>query len=253
MKILSWNVNGCRARLKAGLETVLDELRPDIFCMQETRAKPDQLPKSFLDKYYSYFSLHEKAGYAGSTIFIDKEAGFEPLFFQDDFPARNEPGRVSICDFRYFKLINAYVPNSGQRLEKLDHRVAWQKELTTYVESQLKPVIYCGDFNVAYEPLDVGATNVKAGTSYAERNAHREIFKLGLVDAWRHFNPTKKEYTWFSNQYDSRAQNRGMRIDSFVVSEELLPQIKSIEILQAPEIVIGSDHSPVLMDINLEV
>jgi exodeoxyribonuclease-3 len=253
MRILSWNVNGCRARLKAGLEDVLQQIQPDIFCMQETRAKPEQLPKSFLNIFDSYFSLHNKPGYAGSSVHINKQLNLKPLHFQNDFPENDEPGRVSICDFKYFKLINAYVPNAGQRLEKLDHRVDWQNKLTAYIKQQMKPIIYCGDLNVAHKQIDVGSSNVKAGTSYAERTAHQEILNEGLVDAWRHLNPNKIEYTWFSNQYNSRAVNRGMRIDSFIMSEELLPQITKIEIIQDADLVIGSDHSPVLLEINLEV
>lgn len=250
LKILTWNVNGCRARLKAGLENTLKEIQPDVFCMQETRAKPDQLSPIFLEKYQSYFSIHKNPGYAGSSIFLSQSMP-PPLLFKDDFPEGDETGRVSICDFKYFKLINAYVPNAGSQLEKIRYRIEWQEKLKDYISKQLKPVIYCGDLNCAHKSIDVGSPTIKNGVSFQERNAFQDVLDLGLVDAWRYFNPEKIEYTWFSNQ--SKSRTRGMRLDSFIVSEELLPLITNIEIIQDEKLAAGSDHSPVLLEINLGV
>jgi exodeoxyribonuclease-3 len=249
MRIISWNVNGLRARLKQGFDHTIKQLKPDILCIQETRARRDQLPGVLLACIDPYFSIHTKPGYAGSSIFIyNKE--LKPFLFVDDFPDNDEPGRVSILDFKDFKLINAYVPNSGQRLEKLPHRVEWQEKLKKYIESQMKPVIYCGDINCAPALIDCNV-NVKAGTSHQERTAHKEILELGMVDVWRELNPTTKQFTWYSNQYNSKEQNRGMRIDAFIISKELMPQVEAVEQIQDIELIAGSDHVPIVLDINI--
>lgn len=253
MKIVTWNVNGLRARIKAGFEKTIAELQPDILCVQETRAKPDQLPTSVLKNCNSYFSIHNKAGYAGATTFIynDEISPLTPVLHLDDFPGNDEPGRVSILDFKDFKLINAYVPNAGQRLERLDHRVEWQKKLEAYIAAQAKPVIYCGDLNCAHQKIDVGSPTIKSGVSFQERTAFQNILDLGLVDVFRHLNPTKVEYTWFSTQFKSKPVNRGMRIDSFIISQELLPNVVSIQQIQDDGLIAGSDHVPVVLEINI--
>lgn len=253
MKIVTWNVNGLRARIKAGFEKTIAELQPDILCIQETRAKPEQLPASVLKQCNSYFSIHNKPGYAGATtlIYNDDISPLRPILHLDDFPENDEPGRVSILDFKEFKLINAYVPNSGQRLERLDHRVAWQEKLAEYIAAQVKPVIYCGDLNCAHQKIDVGSPTIKSGVSVSERTAFQNILDIGLVDVFRHLNPTKVEYTWFSTQYASKAVNRGMRIDSFIISQELLPNIVSIQQVQDDTLIAGSDHVPVILEINI--
>lgn len=247
MRIVSWNVNGARARIKAGFEKSVASLNPDILCIQETRARPDQLPKSLLGDYKHFFSLHQKPGYAGATTFCKNE----PFLHVDDFPNNDEPGRVSICDFKEFKLINAYVPNSGQHLEKIDHRVEWQKKLAEYISQQVKPIIYCGDLNCAHKKIDVGSPTIKSGVSFQERTAFQDILDLGLVDVFRELNPNKVEYTWYSNQFKSKEVNRGMRIDSFIISKELLPLVQSIQQIQDDSLICGSDHVPVVLEINI--
>lgn len=251
IKILSWNVNGLRARLKAGFAEAMKEIDADIICIQETRAKQDQLPATLLGYHKGYYSVHTKAGYAGATTFVRR--GMEPLLHVDDFPTGNEPGRVSICDFRRFKLINAYVPNSGMRLEKLDARLGWQSQLESYIKDQFKPVILCGDLNVAPELIDIGAKNVKAGTSLAERNAFKDITNIGMFDAYRMVHPEKIQYTWFSYYGNARESNKGLRLDTFVLSDELRSELVSCDVITEPHLICGSDHLPVLMEINLEV
>lgn len=248
MRIVSHNVNGARARLKANYEAAIAKLDPDILCIQETRARPDQLPKVlFNNAYKATYSIHSKPGYAGATTFC-KAA---PFLHTDDFPGNDEPGRVSISDFKSFKLINAYVPNSGQRLEKIEHRMEWQKKLATYISQQMKPVIFCGDINCAPLPIDTACPSIKAGCSFQERSAYQDLLNLGLVDVFRELNPNKAEYTWFSNTHDSRAANRGMRIDAFIISKELLPFVTDMRHIYDPELICGSDHNPILLEINI--
>lgn len=247
MRIVSWNVNGLRARLKVGFEKTVEQLNPDILCIQETRAKPDQLPANLLSDYQSYYSIHAKPGYAGATTFTRKE----PFLHVDDFPDNDETGRVSILDFKEFKLINAYVPNAGQRLEKIEHRVEWQHKLADYISKQLKPIIYCGDLNCAHRQIDVGSPSIKSGVSFQERTAFQDILNLGLVDVFRELNPKKVEYTWFSNQHKSKEANRGMRIDAFLISKELLPLVQSIVQIQDDDLIVKSDHVPVVLDIDI--
>lgn len=250
MRILSQNVNGLRARLKAGFENTIAVIKPDILCIQETRATPEQLPVSFLKQYNSYFSMHNKAGYAGATTFMVNPDIPLPFLHVDDFPDNDEPGRVSICDFKDFKLINAYVPNSGQHLEKIDHRVEWQKKLAAYIATQVKPVIFCGDINCAPKAIDTGCPSVKSGCSFQERNAYQDMLDLGMVDVFRELHPGKTEYTWYSN-FSKGNKLRGMRIDAFIISKELLPLVEAIEHIQDDSLIAGSDHVPVILDINI--
>lgn len=250
LRIISWNVNGVRARIKGGLEEMVAETKPDILCLQEFRARPEQLPKGFLPGYTGYYSIHNKPGYAGSATFVRNDI-CQPFLAVDDFPDGDEPGRVSILDFKDFKLINSYSPNSGQRLEKLEHRLAWQEKLHRYIAGQFKPVILCGDLNVAPLKCD-NNTQSKAGTSFGERKAFQDILDLGMTDVYRHLNPDKTEFTWFSNQYDSRAKNRGMRIDEFVISDSIVPNVTTMFHINDEKLICGSDHNPILMEIDFK-
>lgn len=250
MKIVTWNVNGSRARLKAGLEDSLAAIGADIVCLQETRARPDQLPKSFLEKYVYFFSLHSKPGYAGTAIFISNKNLPAPVL-SDDFPNGTEGGRVAIAEFPDFVLISTYSPNSGQKLEKLGHRIEWEGKLAAFVKAQTKPVILCGDFNCAPTKQDTNCPTVKSGCSIQERKAFANLEAAGLVDIWRSRHPEEQQYTWFSNTYDSREANRGMRIDGFLISQSLVPLVENCEIIHDKKITADSDHNPVVLTINL--
>ena len=249
MKIFSQNVNGVRARIKGGLENAIKEVDPDIICLQEFRARPDQVPKSFLDEYIGYYSIHQKPGYAGAATFVRASLD-QPFLAVDDFPDGDEPGRVSILDFKGFKLINSYSPNSGQNLEKLERRTEWQAKLCAYIKEQMKPVILCGDLNVAPLKIDTN-TKSRAGTSFAERKAFQDILDLGYADVFRERNPQLTQYTWFSNQYNAREQNKGMRLDQFVIANELMPLVNDMYHCYEDKLVAGSDHVPIILDINL--
>lgn len=249
MLIISQNVNGVRARIKNGFEKVMTQLNPDILCIQEFRAREDQIPKSFLSGYVGYHSIHDKPGYAGASTYVRKDLT-QPYLAVDNMGMGDEKGRVSILDFKEFKLINAYVPNAGQRLEKLNDRLAWQEKLTAYISAQMKPVILVGDLNVAPLKMD-NNTKSMAGVSFGERQAFQQILDLGMTDVFRHFYPDKVEYTFFSNQYNAREKNKGMRLDEFVISDELLSKVTGMGHISAPEHICGSDHNPIFMSISL--
>lgn len=246
MKIISWNVNGIRARIKQGFEEAINKLNPDIVCIQEFRAKEVQLPKDFLKQYNGFHSIHEKAGYAGSSIYVKKDFK-QPLNQWDDYINGTETGRVCILEFEKFYLISSYSPNSGGYLEKLTRRIEWENGLTAYLKNLDKPIILCGDLNCAPARIDAGIWCM-AGCSPEERKAFRDKEDLGLVDVFRALNPNKVEYTWFSNR--NKERDKGLRLDEFLISKGLLPKVKHFVHLQSPELVCGSDHVPVYLKIE---
>ena len=256
LKIISHNVNGLRARLsKYGYSDAVRRMAPDILCLQEVRAKPDQIPTSVLGTdYVGYYSVHDKPGYAGTAIFIRRcLAG--PLFDMDGRAVGFEGGRVEILDFKHFKLISSYSPNVGRAAEKLDARGDFESTLHDYVVSNrdFKPFIVCGDLNVAPSAED---TNVKsvAGTTPTERNAFFTLKKdAGLIDVLRNFNPDEQIFTWHSNMYNAKENGKGMRLDHFLVSKELMDKVEDIYVLQDDEFACHSDHLPVVMNINIDL
>lgn len=251
MRIITFNVNGLRARIKAGWPSkeFLEKYDPDIICLQEVRAKPEQLPAGFLPGYDRYPSIHEKPGYAGAWTFVKK--GLAPLLFLDKFPVEGfeESGRASILDFKYFKLINSYSPNAGSRLEKLGKRSDYESAMFEYVESAsgLKPIIICGDLNVAPTAKDTNIT-CQAGTSPIERTAFFRYNALDMIDLWKYLHPDKNDFTFFSRMYDARTVNKGMRLDHFLANPALIG-VNSCEILH--DYAAGSDHTPVLLDVEV--
>lgn len=250
MRIISWNVNGLRARIKTGFEKTIETLDPDIICIQETRATPAQLPKDFLSGYCQHINNHDKAGYAGVGTWIKKTITSKP-------PAiiSGENGRVSLHTFDKFNLANCYTPNAGLKLERLDHRLAWHETFLAHLKKEQEnglPLIYTGDLNCAYQKIDVGSPYIKSGITPQERGAFKKMLdELGLVDVWRVNNPDSSTYTWFSNQFKSKAVNRGMRIDYFLISESLVPRVTKVEIIQDDDLVVGSDHQILLMEVNV--
>lgn len=256
MKILSFNVNGIRAREKAGFVDAMKKIKPDILCLQEVRAHPEQMQantRDYFEKDYGNWhqSEHSKAGYAGVLTAYKMDLTGIPVFSETAFNRGDETGREYILEFKNFVLINTYVPNSGRNLEKLEHRLKWERDLCDFVSFLKKPVIICGDMNVAPSKIDCNVFS-KAGTSKEERGAFVELCgKNALVDVYRHFYPFKQEFTWYSNQYDSRTANKGMRIDHFLCSRELIPKIRTMGILQDAAAACGSDHCPIFLDIDI--
>lgn len=247
MKILSWNVNGIRARITQGFNKAIEEMNPDIICLQEVRANEKQLPKDFLSNYNHFHSIHQRAGYAGSSVFVKKDLPV-PITFKTDYDNGTEAGRVCILEFEKFILIASYSPNSGQNLEKLPRRIEWEDGLIEYMKSQIKPIILCGDLNVAPEKKDAGVWCL-AGCSPEERATFKEKMDLGMIDVFRHFNPTKTDYTWFSNR--CKVKVKGLRLDEFVVNKTLTPMIKNIEHIHETNLVCGSDHIPISIEIDI--
>lgn len=247
MKIVSQNVNGLRARIAKGFEKAIEEIDPDILCLQEVRANEKQLPKNLLNNYYHYHSIHEKPGYAGSSIFLKKDY-ITPIAHKIDYDGGKESGRVSILEFESFILISSYSPNSGGELEKLPHRIEWENGLLNYMKKEVKPIILCGDLNVAPKKQDAGIFSL-AGCSPEERQAFQEKLDLGMVDVFRQLYPTKIDYTWFSNR--SKKKIKGLRLDEFVISKELITKVEGMEHIHDPEKVCGSDHIPISIKINI--
>ena len=252
--IISWNVNGLRARIKAGFENTIKRLNPDIICLQETRCTPAQLPDGFLADYWQCINDHDKAGYAGVGTWIKKSFCSKDEAWGCAISGENGRALANTIAGR-FNLVNCYTPNAGLKLERLDHRIAWHQvflEDLKELQQNGLPLIYTGDLNCAISPTDVGSKYIKSGITPQERREFARInSELGLLDVWRHRNLFRPMFTWFSNQFSSKAVNRGMRIDYFLLTEALEPFVKEIDILQDDELVAGSDHQILWMEIEI--
>ena len=245
MKLISWNVNGIRACVNKGFETFFNKINADIFCIQETKCQPEQIELKF-DGYYSYWNSAERKGYSGTAIFTKKE----PL--QVTYGIGNEEhdkeGRVITLEFDKFYVVNIYTPNSKRGLERLDYRQIWEDEIRKYLLKldSNKPVIMCGDLNVAHNEIDLKnpKTNRKnAGFTDDEREKFTELLNSGFIDTFRYFYPdTTGIYSWWSYRFNARKNNAGWRIDYFIVSELLKDRLVSANIHTE---VLGSDHCPV--------
>lgn len=244
MKLLSWNVNGIRAVLKKGLVEFIQKTKPDILCLQETKAAPEQVAVE-LPGYRQYWNAAEKKGYAGTAIFTK----IEPVSVKNDMgiAEHDREGRVITAEYADFFLVNVYTPNAKRDLSRLDYRIKWDIDFLTYLKKleKKKPVIFCGDLNVAHQEIDL--TNPKAnvgnhGFTPEERAGFGNIVKKGFVDTFREFQKEGGHYTWWSQIGNARSRNIGWRIDYFCISAALRPRLKEAFIL--PE-VMGSDHCPV--------
>ena len=245
MKFISWNVNGLRAALNKGFNDIFSDIDADFFCLQETKLQEGQTDFA-PDGYSSYWNYAEKKGYSGVAIFsrhtprsVTKGIGI---------PGHDNEGRVLTLEFAQFYLVTVYTPNSQDGLRRLDYRGEWDEAFRAYVMSldKAKPVIICGDLNVAHKEIDLKnpKTNRKnPGFTDAERNAFTRLLDSGFVDTFRHFFPdTADAYTWWSYRFRAREKNAGWRIDYFLISSRLLPELKSARILNY---ITGSDHCPV--------
>lgn len=244
MKIISCNVNGLRAFIKKdGLNQIL-QLDPDIICLQEIKVQPDQLELSIAGYQLTYHSAQKK-GYAGTAIITKRIPNAVRFGLDDD---EDLEGRVLMMDFDEFILINVYTPNAQPELKRLDYRLLWERNFRNTIAKlqQKKPVIICGDLNVAHQPIDLKnpqANKNNPGFTQAERDAFNQLLKLGLVDTFRALYPEKKDaYTWWSYMNQARANNSGWRIDYFLVSNYYYDQV--VDSIIYPDI-MGSDHCPV--------
>ncbi len=249
MKFISWNVNGFRAVLGKGFADVFSELNADIFCIQETKMQPGQADFA-PEGYFSYWNSAEKKGYSGTAIFTKKE----PLSVTYGIDGKHaDEGRVITLEYPKFYFVGAYVPNAQDGLRRIGYRMEYEDDLRAYLVrlDKIKPVIYCGDLNVAHGEIDL--KNPKAnignpGFSYEERGKLCELLSAGFTDTFRYLYPDTVRYSWWSYRMQARARNIGWRIDYFLVSDSLRGRIADADILCD---VMGSDHCPVTLDIEL--
>lgn len=251
MRLITWNVNGIRAVMKKGFEQILDYLDADIVCLQETKAQPDQIELDEGLYPYQYINSARRKGYSGTLI----ASRIEPInvTYGIGIEEHDQEGRVITAEFEMFYLITVYTPNSGEGLKRLEYRQKWDEDFAKYVaglESK-KPVVLCGDLNVARGPLDIWDESDginSAGYTKEEREGFETKLHPILEDAYRALYPDKTGYTWWSYYSRGREKNRGWRIDYWLVSPVLMPKVRSVDILDD---VFGSDHCPVELDIDL--
>ena len=250
MKLISWNVNGIRACLTKGFEEVFKKMDADIFCLQETKCQPDQINLEF-QGYTSYWNSAEKKGYSGTAIFTKQKP--INVTYGIGIEEHDKEGRVITLEFEKFYMVDIYTPNSKRELERLEYRQIWEDEIRKYLLklNETKPVIMCGDLNVAHKEIDLKNPKTNrhnAGFTDEERNKMTELLDSGFTDTFRYLYPEKENaYSWWSYMGHAREKNVGWRIDYFIVSKSIEKQIKEAKIY--PEI-MGSDHCPVGLEIE---
>jgi exodeoxyribonuclease-3 len=245
MKIISWNVNGLRACVRKGFMDFFDNINADIFCVQEIKMQPGQLELQ-LPGYYQYLNSAEKKGYSGTAVFTK----IKPLsiIYDIGIEEHSYEGRVITLEYNNFYLVNVYTPNAQEGLARIEYRMRWEDDFREYLKGldSNKPVIVCGDMNVAHNEIDLKnpkSNSGNAGFSDEERSKMTGLLSAGFIDTFRWFYPDREEaYTWWSYRFNARANNTGWRIDYFLVSERLIPKIEDSIIY--PE-VLGSDHCPI--------
>lgn len=250
MKLVTWNVNGLRACVKKGFLDYFNEIDADMFCIQETKLQEGQIDLE-LEGYYQYWNYAEKKGYSGTAIFTK----IEPISISYGLgiEEHDTEGRVITLEFEEFFLVNVYTPNAQRGLARIEYRMNWENDFRNHLNEldKKKPVILCGDLNVAHMEIDLKnpKTNKNnAGFSDEERGKMTELLESGFVDSFRHLYPKKEEaYTWWSYMRQARERNSGWRIDYFVISERLTEKIVDVEIHSET---LGSDHCPVMLELQ---
>ncbi len=254
MKIISWNINGVRAITKKDFFEDISKLDPDVLCLQETKAQDGEVEEALskMSNYHQYYNSAERKGYSGVAILSKTK----PISLTEDMgiSEHDTEGRILCAEFKNFYLVNVYVPNSGQKLERLDYRKKWDVDFRNYLTDleKTKPVILCGDLNVAHRAIDLkndkANYNKVAGYTQIEIDGMDNLINSGFVDSFRYFYPDEVAYTYWSYRFKARERNTGWRIDYFLVSNSLVDKIKKIEILSE---YYGSDHCPVQLVIEL--
>ena len=250
MKLISWNVNGLRAIYKKGFMDIFKNLDADIFCIQETKMQEGQIELD-LDGYYEYYNYAERKGYSGTAIFTR----ITPLnvSYGIGIEEHDKEGRVITLEFEDFYMVNCYTPNSGRELARLDYRMIWEEAFRKYLKEldTKKPVILCGDLNVAHKEIDLKnpkSNRKNAGFTDEERSKIDKLLKSGFTDTFRKVYPNKEGcYTWWSYMFNARANNAGWRIDYFLVSDRISEEIKDAYIYSD---IMGSDHCPVGLEMK---
>ncbi len=252
MKFISWNVNGLRAVVGKGFADIFNEIDADFFCLQETKLQEGQIDLSF-EGYESYWNYAEKKGYSGTAIFTKHT----PLSvsYGIGVDEHDHEGRVITLEYDSFYLVTVYTPNSQDGLKRLDYRMSWEDDFLAYIKAldEKKPVIYCGDLNVAHQEIDLKnpkSNRKNAGFTDEERGKMTAVLESGFTDTWRSLNPdVEGVYSWWSYRFNARKNNAGWRIDYFIVSDRIVDKIEDAKILTD---IYGSDHCPVELDITFE-
>ena len=250
MKCISWNVNGLRACAGKGFQSVFDNLDADFFCLQETKLQPGQIALE-LPGYCQYWNYAEKKGYSGTAIFARREP--ISVTYGLGIPELDTEGRLITLEYDNFFLVTCYTPNAQQELSRLPPRLRWDEAFRDYLHSldEKKPVVACGDLNVAAAAIDLKnprANENNAGYSLPERESFARLLAAGFTDSFRHLYPEKILYSWWSYRFQARAKNAGWRIDYFLVSDRIRDRITQADILTD---IPGSDHCPVTLEIDL--
>lgn len=251
MKLVSWNVNGLRAVLKKGFEDFFKTVDADIFCVQETKMQEGQIENFTLEGYTQYWNSAVKKGYSGTAIFTKIKP--RKVTYGIGIEEHDKEGRVITLEFETFYLVNIYTPNSKRELERLEYRMIWEDEIRNYLINlkKEKPVIMCGDLNVAHEEIDLKnpKTNRRnAGFTDEERGKMTQLLNAKFIDSFRYIYPERISYTWWSYMGQARAKDVGWRIDYFIVSEDVKSNIEDAYIYKE---IMGSDHCPVGLEIKL--
>ena len=252
MRIVSWNVNGIRAVMKKDFIDSLDAMKPDILCLQETKAQDEQVREALspINGYHIFSNSAEKKGYSGTAVLTKTE----PLSVAFDFgiDEHDMEGRVMALEFNDFFLVNVYTPNSGSELKRLEYRQSWDETFLSYLKTleQKKPLIVCGDLNVAHKEIDLARPkenyNKSAGYMQEDIDGMDKICSAGFIDTFRYLKGDEVKYSWWSYRAGARAKNVGWRIDYILTSDDIAASIKTAEILND---VSGSDHCPVMVEL----
>ena len=253
MKILSWNVNGIRAAVKKNFVASVKKIDPDLICLQETKAQSEEVEEALkqLSEYRIYTNSAERKGYSGTAL-LCKQAP-SAITYGIGKKIHDSEGRVISAEFPDFCLITAYVPNSGRGQVRLDYRQRWDKAFLSYLKKteQRKPVVLCGDLNVAHQPIDLARPksnyNKTSGYTQVEIDGFSAFLKKGFIDTFRQLYPDEIKYSWWSYMFNARKKNVGWRIDYFLVSKGLMSRVKDSQILTEIE---GSDHCPILLQLS---
>ena len=250
MKFISWNVNGIRAVIKKGFYDFVNEHNPDILCIQETKAQKEQVDLQLENYPYKYWNSAVKKGYSSTAIF----SKIKPIDVVNDMgiEEHDSEGRVITMELDKYYLVTVYTPNSKRELLRLEYRTKWDKDFLKFIKKleEKKPVIFCGDLNVAHKEIDLKnpkTNHFNPGFTDEERNGFSNIISNGFIDTFREFEKGENHYTWWSYMFQARKRNIGWRIDYFCISESLKSQLVNSYILKD---VLGSDHAPVVMEIK---
>lgn len=251
MKLISWNVNGLRACITKGFEDFFKTIDADIFCIQETKMQEEQADNINFDGYYKYMNSAEKKGYSGTAIFTK----IKPInvTYGLGMEEHDKEGRIITLEFDKFFLVNCYTPNSKKELERLEYRMIWEEEILKYLKllERIKPVVYCGDLNVAHKEIDIKnpkTNHFSAGFTDQEREKMSKLLNNGFIDTYRYLYPEEIGYTWWSYMRNAREKNIGWRIDYFIISDFIKGNLKDATIFND---IYGSDHCPIGISLDI--